>query len=270
MSIRADETNYWPGYVDALINVVLNLLFLTSVFAVGFVSLNADLFAAAQKIAEAKAREIMALRDGLVLQDHDAPPRVPVPVRPVVVLSARSPSAPLPLSPAPTPPQEQQVRVYELRFLSSQPERAGRVAVAAGTASFDTSNSLELGRQRAKQSTDYPDRLSGLHVLGKVVFAQQQFDLPHNQVPPALDSSDSAVGWTLLVMTDKDNPRLMREAFERLTAVRASYIRSGQDAHKFQMQIKSTSSELADGIGSDQVVWVLKSQSVKPVVSAPQ
>lgn len=28
-------TNYWPGYVDALVNVVLNLMFLTAILAVG-------------------------------------------------------------------------------------------------------------------------------------------------------------------------------------------------------------------------------------------
>ena len=34
------EQNYWPGYLDALINVMLNLLFLVAVFAIGLVLLN--------------------------------------------------------------------------------------------------------------------------------------------------------------------------------------------------------------------------------------
>lgn len=29
------EANFWPGYVDALVNVVLNLLFMVAIFAVG-------------------------------------------------------------------------------------------------------------------------------------------------------------------------------------------------------------------------------------------
>ncbi len=34
-----EEQNFWPGYLDALINVMLNLLFLVAVFAMGLVSL---------------------------------------------------------------------------------------------------------------------------------------------------------------------------------------------------------------------------------------
>jgi len=34
-----EEQNFWPGYLDALINVLLNLLFLVAVFAMGLVSL---------------------------------------------------------------------------------------------------------------------------------------------------------------------------------------------------------------------------------------
>ena len=35
-----EEQNFWPGYLDALINVMLNLLFLVAIFAMGLVSLN--------------------------------------------------------------------------------------------------------------------------------------------------------------------------------------------------------------------------------------
>jgi hypothetical protein len=36
------EQNYWPGYLDALINVMLNLLFLVAVFAIGLLLLNSQ------------------------------------------------------------------------------------------------------------------------------------------------------------------------------------------------------------------------------------
>ena len=35
MSHGVQAPNYWPGYVDALTNVVLNLLFLIGVFTIG-------------------------------------------------------------------------------------------------------------------------------------------------------------------------------------------------------------------------------------------
>jgi hypothetical protein len=270
MNIRADETNYWPGYVDALINVVLNLLFLTSVFAVGFVSLNADLFAAAQKVAEAKAREIMALRDGLVLQDHDTPLRARASARTLALIQAPNKSVQLAPSLAPAPTREPQVLVHELRFLSSPSESVTRLGVATDNASLDGSISVELGQQRLKRVMEYAEKLVDLHVLGKVVFEHQQFELPRSQVLPVLDASDPADGWTLLVMTDKDNPRLMREAFERLTSVRASYLRSGLDPRKFQLRIKSTPSDMADAIGIEDLVWVLKSQPVRAAVKSAQ
>jgi hypothetical protein len=103
-----------------------------------------------------------------------------------------------------------------------------------------------------------------------VVFAHQQFELERNQVLPALDPSDTADGWTLLVMTDKDNLRLMREAFERLASVRAFYLRSGLQPQKFQLRIKNTPSDVSDGIGLEHLVWVLKNQTVQTSSSSPR
>ncbi len=50
------EINFWPAYVDALINVVLNLLFLVGVFTIGLVVLNGEAFNQEKKMAELKVR----------------------------------------------------------------------------------------------------------------------------------------------------------------------------------------------------------------------
>ena len=42
MSQIQQEQNYWPGYLDALINVMLNLLFLVAIFAIGLLLLNME------------------------------------------------------------------------------------------------------------------------------------------------------------------------------------------------------------------------------------
>jgi len=47
--VTREEINFWPAYVDALINVVLNLLFLVGVFTIGLVSLNGEAFLAEQR-----------------------------------------------------------------------------------------------------------------------------------------------------------------------------------------------------------------------------
>ena len=41
-SAEDDEATYWPGYVDALTNIVLNLLFRVGVFAVGVFALSIE------------------------------------------------------------------------------------------------------------------------------------------------------------------------------------------------------------------------------------
>jgi outer membrane protein OmpA-like peptidoglycan-associated protein len=52
-----DETSFWPGYVDAIINVVLNILFLVGTFAVALATSSST--QKAERVAEAeKAQKI--------------------------------------------------------------------------------------------------------------------------------------------------------------------------------------------------------------------
>ena len=51
MSWEPQEQNYWPGYLDALINVMLNLLFLVAIFAIGLVLLNLESFTRQNQIS---------------------------------------------------------------------------------------------------------------------------------------------------------------------------------------------------------------------------
>ena len=61
MSHGVEAPNYWPGYVDALTNVVLNLLFLIGVFTIGLVSLNMEVMNAEKKIAELETLSVVAV-----------------------------------------------------------------------------------------------------------------------------------------------------------------------------------------------------------------
>jgi hypothetical protein len=38
-STESEEINYWPGYVDALTNIVLNLVFMVAIFVIGITAL---------------------------------------------------------------------------------------------------------------------------------------------------------------------------------------------------------------------------------------
>ena len=51
------EQNYWPGYLDALINVMLNLLFLVAVFAIGLLLLNVQTMSQQRQLTDLGAQQ---------------------------------------------------------------------------------------------------------------------------------------------------------------------------------------------------------------------
>jgi hypothetical protein len=51
------EQNYWPGYLDALINVMLNLLFLVAVFAIGLLLLNVQTMTQQKQLTDLGAQQ---------------------------------------------------------------------------------------------------------------------------------------------------------------------------------------------------------------------
>ncbi len=112
------SSNYWPGYVDALTNVVLNLLFLVAIFAMGVFSLGME---AGKKRAlpEVYHKAItppeppppvkilstdLAKRKGSPVQDSAEPnvPALPGPVNDPVLLIRVEPAAQNPAAPGVT------------------------------------------------------------------------------------------------------------------------------------------------------------------------
>lgn len=51
---KLEAASYWPGYVDALVNVVLNILFMVGLMAVGLVILNVEAIANLKKAQQAE------------------------------------------------------------------------------------------------------------------------------------------------------------------------------------------------------------------------
>ncbi len=62
-------TNYWPGYVDALTNVVLNLLFMVAIFTMGVFSLGLQ----SSRLTEMLA-QLSSVKSALQANQVDAPP----------------------------------------------------------------------------------------------------------------------------------------------------------------------------------------------------
>ena len=109
--VAREEINFWPAYVDALINVVLNLLFLVGVFTIGLVSLNGEAFLAEQRANQIK---LEVLRKARTEQERQKLRR-----ELLRSLAAPPPSRFDPVYEA--PPPNEMLRVKEIRFAAVPP-----------------------------------------------------------------------------------------------------------------------------------------------------
>lgn len=209
------EINFWPAYVDALINVVLNLLFLVGVFTIGLVTLNAEALmaekaAATRKIASILASPSATERQRLATELFKTLAAKPV-VRPAIDQ---------------TTPHEV-LRIKEI-YLRADADLQGKSDAADVTAAASTS------AQTPQQSI--AALIQGT-ATAQVEFDINQHTLPAQwRLPPELDISPQKK-WSLYVISDPANPRLSREAFARLVVVRSALIQAGARADQVQLQV---------------------------------
>lgn len=252
MSHGAEAPNYWPGYVDALTNVVLNLLFLIGVFTIGLVSLNMEVMNAEKKIAELETLSVVA-----VTQIAAPLPEVRKPVR------AKPPGAPASQQLAEAAPAEiaqdrSQRRIVELRFYATLPASA----VEAGLPELAVQAREPKVLLVAESPEAYVKRLVSGQLLGKLSFESQQFVWPQATVLPELTQGAPDDSWLLLMLADKENPRLLREAFSRLSSVRTAYLRAGVDGSKLRIQIDAVPPALRRVEGLENTVWIVRRSPV--------
>lgn len=204
-----DQINYWPGYVDALVNVVLNLLFLVGVFTIGLVSLNMEAIFTQEKIARLN---IERLFEGELNAERQQ--------RALALLAERS-NQPIPRSVTETTVTEPVIHEVHLKA-SSEPTPT---------------------RNSSPQYTPEQIALSlsgGTEVLAKFTFEKNQFNLPEsNPVMAQLSENNKAHKVLLLVVTDTTNPRLAHEAYTRLVAVRSAMLRHGLDQKNITLRALS-------------------------------
>lgn len=62
-----EESSYWPGYVDALTNIVLNLLFMVGIFAIGIFSMSIEL-ALHPKSKDTEAEQASAVNEPITTE----------------------------------------------------------------------------------------------------------------------------------------------------------------------------------------------------------
>jgi hypothetical protein len=216
---KFDEVNYWPAYVDALINVVLNLLFLVGVFTIGLVALNAEALFTEQKATKLKVDAMMAAhsdreRQKLAEQLWRTLKSAPKPkndIEPVIVA-------------AETP----RISIKEIHLKSE-------------TVNFKKDTTTPVVTQPTTSQQTVAQLIASLvqnGVMTRIEFEINQYTLPADWVLPKSIDIASDKKWVLYVVSDPTNARLAREAFARLVSVRSALIKAGAQANQIQLQVK--------------------------------
>lgn len=238
---ESSEINYWPAYVDALINVVLNLLFLVGVFTIGLVSLNQQALFAEQ---EANKRKLEVLQETRSQQERQnlvkemlralpTPPPSPVPATPVTQVAIKF----------------EQPQITEIKLKATPKAQGGTDIEIAKSASNTTLTSIE----------QHVATLAAGGELSRINFEINQYAKPSDWGwPNEVKTRATQKAWSLYVLTDPSNIRLSREAFERLMFVRTALIKAGALPENVQMKVTLPPDSVALPIGVERTVWVVE------------
>jgi hypothetical protein len=241
-----EETNYWPGYVDALINVLLNLLFLVGIFTVGLVTLNSQALILQKAAAQLRVNEMLEGSSGKQRQDKaqqillNMAPQPQSGTSPKLdsgTQAAPGPASELPepdlrLDSAPLPPRVTEIRIKRPQAVAAlQPERALPAAApeAVGAASTLQRLSLELGGA----------------VVSQFAFGINEYDLPPNTAMLPAGPLPEGVNYQLIALAESGNQRMSREAFFRVMSVRTALVQKMPQLGSLQVRIVPPPPDLA-------------------------
>jgi hypothetical protein len=233
------EINFWPAYVDALINVVLNLLFLVGVFTIGLVVLNGEAFNQEKKIAELKVRT-MQLNEEPISDLGGA----------LDILKATPVMAKIP----PLPPlgsekkvQRERLEIIEIRV--SNPRTLARTDTAT-----DTRNEDIRAEEKAK---GIAQSIAPGKVVMRIDFDINQYTTPKNFSPSAEIVAALKNKYLLLCIADPNNQRMSREAFARLMSIRISLTQVGVDTSQIAIQVALPAGDSPLPSNIDRSVFVI-------------
>lgn len=212
-----EDTSYWPGYVDALVNVVLNMLFLVGLMAVGLVTLNIEALGnfkssvqagQLQKISE---DNMLLASLGTLLNVLPPPPAPPVPPKALAppVAPARQ-IAPVAAAATPAAPQP-----------SVQPAalRVGLPFVLS-----------PVGQEQNFVQTQAAGVLGSASRPNVFYFQALQYQLSPAQAADLRQlfaASPASSRWVLLVSVPRGQGQASRDAFWRLSSVREQLTKMG-------------------------------------------
>lgn len=231
---RELDINFWPAYVDALINVVLNLLFLAGVFTIGLVVLNTEAVKAEKQAAALQVKQILA--DELPNNRRK---------KAQALLKEISP--------------EQSMAVPKAEAYLSGPMlteiRISRVMAAPLITGADLQ--LDLSPELLKANA-LAQATTGGRIVLRVMFEPGKYSLPegwsHNTTMVFAPNKK----YVLLAMADPKNSRLAREAFARQMALRNALVSMGIADKQFELKMTDTKEDLQNSNDIERLVFVIE------------
>lgn len=237
------EINFWPAYVDALINVVLNLLFLVGVFTIGLVVLNGEAFNQEKKMAELKVRAMQLSEEPI--------PDVSAALGILNAIPVIAKIAPLPFSASDKKAQRERLEITEIRV--SNPR-----TLASAETGTDTKNEAIQAEEKAKVIAQ--SIAPGKFVM-RIDFDINQYTTPKNFSPAAEIVVAHKNKYLLLCIADPNNQRMAREAFARLMAIRVSLTQAGLDGSQMAIQVAQPTGDSPLPANIDRSVFVIDLQN---------
>lgn len=291
------EQNYWPGYLDALINVILNLLFLVALFAMGLVMLNFQMMAQqaqlsnlaaagssgpalavqSQQIIEGMglgAAEKARLTNRLATMDVqamvDRRRQLDAQRQRVALQEGKAAAEGQALRPAETGQDkarredtqrqladlERQLKEASEKLQQAQSRPLPAPALRGATGSEPITEFRVAARVAQVPAAEALALLT--RSLGRVQavweFAPAELSWAgHRPAPLGYEAADKSRTWRLVVFTETDNPRILRESFARAQAVRERLIQDGYGKEQIQVELKPAA---AEGVSETAYRWV--------------
>lgn len=209
--MSTDEKNsidFWPGYVDAMVNILLNLLFLAGIFTIGLVMFNAQ--SVLNKVQESLIKKEQKKIEKPIEEENKS---VELPkVKPLIIPKIEKVVE--------KPKEETKIEevVKEFRFK--------RKIGTATTSVVDNNSFQKIVYQKigAKILASYEFALGEQNWTKEITLSQEVINTLQN-------------GSMLVVMTDIDNPRLAKEAYTRIISLRTILMQKYQLAKTPEIRI---------------------------------
>lgn len=221
---KLEDTSYWPGYVDALVNVVLNILFLVGLMAVGLVSLNVEALGNFKSAKQAEQLQKISEDNLLLASLGTLLSAIPTQVKTVAEVKEAIPKA------APVLPSKP-IETTALAQPTVQPPPVLRVGVPFVFAPVNQEQAFLQSKAGVSVGPNSQVIVFDFDALQYPLSAAQTNELKQQHA-----AAPGETRWSILVTVPETQERVSREAFLRMSGLRQWLITQGVSADAISLR----------------------------------